>query len=96
MQTQLLTIHLKKWVGPMPIRTQLLKKWVGPDPEKHIGSTPLATGKARPPTDQNVKLFSGGGPEPATVRHVGDTDERVDDVVTTSQVENEPCCGLVD
>jgi len=31
----------QKWVGPMPIRTQLLKKWVGPDPEKHIGSTPL-------------------------------------------------------
>jgi len=30
-----------KWVGPMPIRTQLLKEWVGPDPEKDIGSTPL-------------------------------------------------------
>jgi len=55
MQTPLLTIHLKKWVGP--------------DPEKHIGSTPLATGKARAPTDQTVKLFSGGGPEPATVQH---------------------------
>ena len=39
MQTQF--IHVKKWVGPMPIRAQLLKKWVDPDPEKHIGSTPL-------------------------------------------------------
>ena len=36
-----------------------------------------ATGKARPLTvdRQNVKLFSGGGPEPASVRHVGDTCE---------------------
>jgi len=24
------------------------------------------------------------------------TDEHVDDVVTTSQVENEPCCGILD
>jgi len=24
-------------------------------------------------TGQNIKLFSGGGPEPASVRHVGDT-----------------------
>jgi len=24
------------------------------------------------------------------------TDERVGDVVTTSQVENEPCCGILD
>ena len=32
-----------KWVGPMPIRTQLLKEWMDPDPEKHIGSTPLPT-----------------------------------------------------
>jgi len=31
---------IKKWVGPMPIGTQLLKKWVGPDPEKRIASTP--------------------------------------------------------
>jgi len=23
-------------------------------------------------------------------------DERVSDVVTTSQVENEPCCGILD
>jgi len=82
----------------MPIRTQLLKSgWVWSlDPEKHIGSTLLATGKARPATGQNVKLFTGGGPEPATVRHVGDTDEHVGDVVTTSQVENELCCGKVD
>ena len=28
-----------------------------------------------PTTGQNVKLFSGGGPEPASVRHVGDTCE---------------------
>jgi len=35
----------KKWVGSMPIRTQLLKKWVGLDPEKHIGSTPLSRAK---------------------------------------------------
>jgi len=24
------------------------------------------------------------------------TDERIGDVVTTSQVENEPCCGILD
>jgi len=31
-------IHLKKLVGPMPIRTHLLigLKWMGPDPEKHL------------------------------------------------------------
>ena len=28
-----------------------------------------------PTTGRNVKLFSGGGPEPASVRHVGDTCE---------------------
>jgi len=31
----------------MPIRTQLLKEWVGSDPEKHIGSTPLAVNTVR-------------------------------------------------
>ena len=29
-------IHLKKLVGPMPIRTHFLIKWMGPDPEKHL------------------------------------------------------------
>jgi len=36
-----------------------------------------ATGKAQPPTvdRRQVKLFSGGGPEPASVWHVGNTCE---------------------
>jgi len=33
------------------------------------------TSDSSPMTGQNVKLFSGGGPEPASVRHVGDTCE---------------------
>jgi len=85
-----------------------------------------------PTTGRNVELFRRGGPEPASVRHVGDTcerrrqvgwcramqctirqrrhlecsplwhvkpvkaDECVSDVVATSQVENEPCCGILD
>ena len=89
------------------------------------------TSSSWPTTGRNIKLSSGGGPEPASVRHVGDTckwrrqvrwcvtmqctirqrrhlqcnslrhaepmktDERVGDVVTTSQVENEPCCGIL-
>ena len=32
-----------------------------------------------------------------SLRHATDeTDERVGDVVTTSHVENEPCCGILD
>jgi len=31
------------------------------------------TSDSWPTTGRNVKLFSGGGPEPASVRHVGDT-----------------------
>jgi len=45
----------QKWVDPMPIRTQLLKKWVGPDPEKHIGSTPLARGGTSKGTEREGK-----------------------------------------
>jgi len=33
------------------------------------------TSDSWPTTGRNVKLFSGGGPEPASVRHVGDTCE---------------------
>ena len=33
------------------------------------------TSDSWPTTGRNVKLFSGGGPEPASVRHVGDTFE---------------------
>ena len=33
------------------------------------------TSDSWPTTDRNVKLFSGGGPEPASVWHVGDTCE---------------------
>jgi len=88
------------------------------------------TSDSWPTTGRNVKLFNGGGPEPASVRHVGDTcewrrqvrwrgtmqcticchleynllqhtepikaDERVGDVVTTSQVKNGPCFGILD
>jgi len=85
-----------------------------------------------PTAGWNVKPFSGGGPEPASVRRVGDTcewrrqvwwcravqgtvrqhhylecnslrraepmetDERVSDVVAAPQVEDEPCCCILD
>jgi len=37
-------IHLKKWVGSVPIRTQLVKEWVGPDSENTGSTPPVLTG----------------------------------------------------
>jgi len=53
-------------------------------------------------TGRNIKLFSGGGPEPASVRHVGDTCEWRRQVrwcgtmqCTIRQRRHIPCGGVV-
>jgi len=99
-------------------------------PHLYFSNRKGTTSGGWPTTGRNVELFSGGGPEPASVRHVGDTcewrrhvrwcgnmqctirqrrhlecnslrhaeptktDERVGDVVATSQIENEPCAAF--